>query len=105
MNRKVIIITSALIAVAAGVYAVVIARDVNNILNASRLREEAGDTVSFDEDVAAYDGPIKATASTKVYHLPGTAYYDKVGGDILFSTVEEAEEAGYRPARTGRKNS
>ena len=34
-----------------------------------------------------------------------TAYYDKVVGDILFSTVEEAEESGYRPARTRRKNS
>lgn len=105
MNRKVVIISSAIAAAITAVYAALNFRDVAHVLNASRLCEEAEDTVSFDEDVAAYDGPVKGTASTKVYHLPGTAYYDKVGGDILFSTVEEAEEAGYRPARTRRKNS
>jgi micrococcal nuclease len=38
---------------------------------------------------------------SKVYHLPGGAFYDKVGKEnrVYFDSVEQAEQAGYRRSR------
>ncbi|CAN0506100.1 unnamed protein product, partial [Phaeothamnion confervicola] len=42
---------------------------------------------------------VKATASTKTYHVPGGRYYDRVVGDILFATEAEALAAGYKASK------
>jgi len=35
----------------------------------------------------------------RIYHLPGQANYDRVDGDMLFETEEQARAAGFRPAQ------
>ncbi len=41
---------------------------------------------------------IKATASSKIYHLPDQNGYDKLSGQVCFNSEEEAQAAGYRKA-------
>ena len=41
---------------------------------------------------------IKATTSSRIYHLPGQAGYDKLSGQTCFATEEQAQAAGYRKA-------
>lgn len=40
--------------------------------------------------------PIKGNASSMIYHVPGSRYYDKTNPEECFATVQDAEEAGYR---------
>ena len=45
-------------------------------------------------------GKIKGNANSKIYHLPGGAYYDKTVDNIVwFCTEEEAQKAGYRKSK------
>ena len=41
-------------------------------------------------------GLIKGNASSKIFHLPGGAYYDKTKAEAWFKTEAEAQAAGYR---------
>ncbi len=43
--------------------------------------------------------PIKGNRNSKgelIYHVPGGQYYDRVKGQELFQTEEQAQQAGYR---------
>jgi competence protein ComEC len=42
------------------------------------------------------NGLIKGNASSKIYHLPGGAYYNKTKAEVWFKTESEAQSAGYR---------
>ncbi|WP_411334774.1 protein TolA [Metabacillus indicus] len=45
-------------------------------------------------------GQIKGNMNSKIYHMPGGAYYDKTQDDIQwFCSPEEAEKAGFRASK------
>ncbi|WP_084614006.1 30S ribosomal protein S16 [Nakamurella lactea] len=47
-------------------------------------------------DDAQPDGfPIKGNASSKLYHRPGTPFYDSTVAEVWFATEEAAEKAGF----------
>lgn len=43
--------------------------------------------------------PIKGNASSKIYHMPGGAYYDKTNPEVCFATESAAQAAGYRKSK------
>ena len=43
---------------------------------------------------------IKGNSSSKIYHIPGGAFYERMKSPTCFLTEEEAKKAGYR--RSGR---
>jgi hypothetical protein len=53
--------------------------------------------------------PIKGNINARgerIYHVPGSRYYDETIPEVCFLTVEEAEAAGFRPSqRYGRPTS
>ena len=47
------------------------------------------------------DYPIKGNEPTKIYHVPGSALYDRTGPEVCFRTVADAEAAGFDAPKTG----
>jgi large subunit ribosomal protein L4 len=48
------------------------------------------------EDDAEPEGyPIKGNASSKLYHVPGSAFYNRTIAEVWFKTTEAAEAAGF----------
>ncbi|RZS37152.1 large subunit ribosomal protein L17 [Herbihabitans rhizosphaerae] len=48
------------------------------------------------EDGSQPEGfPIKGNESSKLYHVPDSAFYDRTDAEIWFATAEDAEAAGY----------
>jgi large subunit ribosomal protein L4 len=48
--------------------------------------------------------PIKGNASSKLYHLPETSFYNRTVAEVWFATEEAAESAGFtRPASQLKK--
>jgi large subunit ribosomal protein L4 len=48
------------------------------------------------EDDAEPEGyPIKGNASSKLYHVPGSAFYNRTVAEVWFKTTEAAEAAGF----------
>jgi len=39
--------------------------------------------------------PVKGNADSNLYHLPGTAFYDRTVAEVWFATAEDAEKAGF----------
>jgi hypothetical protein len=39
--------------------------------------------------------PIKGNASSKLYHVPGSAFYNRTIAEVWFKTTEAAEAAGF----------
>ena len=55
--------------------------------------------VPTTEDGSAPQGAtIKGNASSKKYHVPGSRWYDQTAAEVWFTTVAEAEAAGFEPA-------
>jgi large subunit ribosomal protein L4 len=53
--------------------------------------------VAATEDGDAPEGfEIKGNASSKLYHLPGSAFYERTVPEYWFATTEDAEAAGYQ---------
>lgn len=40
--------------------------------------------------------PIKGNASSMIYHVPGSTYYSRTKPEVCFTTVQAAQQAGYR---------
>lgn len=61
----------------------------------SRLEAEAREAKR-----GLWGGPIVGNMTSKVYHLPGGQFYNRVSSAnrVLFATEEEARSAGYRPS-------
>ncbi|ACU35763.1 hypothetical protein [Actinosynnema mirum] len=38
---------------------------------------------------------VRANSRTRVFHTPDSPYFDRMRGDVEFSSIAEAEEAGY----------
>jgi len=48
------------------------------------------------EDDEMPDGyPVKGNESSKLYHLPGTPFYDRTNAEVWFADAEAAEAAGF----------
>ena len=48
------------------------------------------------EDGSQPEGlPIKGNADSMLYHVPGSAYYDRTVAEVWFATEEDAETAGF----------
>jgi hypothetical protein len=47
--------------------------------------------------------PIKGNASSKLYHVPGSAFYNRTIAEVWFKTAEAAEAAGFQlpPSQRG----
>ncbi len=43
--------------------------------------------------------PIKAKLSSKIFHLPGTASYERTNADRCYAEASQAEADGLRPAK------
>lgn len=69
-----------------------------------RIEEPEPDNSNSDGQVQTsevVDMRIKGNRNSKIYHFPGGRSYDKVkeSNAVYFKTPEEAEAAGYRPAK------
>ena len=45
------------------------------------------------------EGKIKGNPSSKIYHVPGGAFYDRLTDAVCFDTEEEAQAAGFRKSQ------
>ena len=53
--------------------------------------------VAATEDGAMPEGyEIKGNASSKLYHVPGSAFYNRTVAELWFATTEDAEAAGFQ---------
>jgi large subunit ribosomal protein L17 len=51
------------------------------------------------EDGSEPEGfPVKASADSNLYHVPGSPLYDRTVAEVWFATAEDAEAAGFAPA-------
>ncbi len=52
--------------------------------------------IEAPEDGSQPDGyPIKGNADSMLYHVPGSAFYDRTVAEVWFATEADAEAAGY----------
>lgn len=64
-----------------------------------------------DSHVALDDGsepegfPIKGNADSMLYHVPGSAFYDRTVAEVWFTTAEAAEAAGFQLPPSQREES
>ncbi|MGI8879482.1 MAG: 50S ribosomal protein L4 [Jatrophihabitans sp.] len=49
----------------------------------------------IDDDAQPEGFPIKGNASSKLYHVPDSAFYDRTIAEVWFKTAEAAEAAGF----------
>ena len=47
--------------------------------------------------------PVKGNESSKLYHLPGTAFYNRTVAEVWFASAEDAEKAGFELPPSQRK--
>jgi hypothetical protein len=63
---------------------------------AAAKAEPAIESVEAPEDGSQPEGfPIKGNADSMLYHVPGSAFYDRTVAEVWFATEEAAEAAGY----------
>jgi large subunit ribosomal protein L4 len=56
------------------------------------------------EDGSEPDGfPVKGNESSKLYHLPGTSFYNRTEAEVWFASAEDAEKAGFQLPPSQRK--
>jgi large subunit ribosomal protein L4 len=48
--------------------------------------------------------PVKGNESSKLYHLPGTSFYNRTEAEVWFASAEAAEEAGFQLPPSQRKS-
>jgi large subunit ribosomal protein L4 len=57
------------------------------------------------DDGAEPDGfPVKGNESSKLYHLPGTSFYNRTEAEVWFASAEAAEKAGFELPPSQRKS-
>lgn len=58
------------------------------------------------EDGSEPEGfPVKGNASSRLYHLPGTPFYDATDAEIWFASADDAEAAGFELPKSQRADS
>ncbi len=55
----------------------------------------AGSHVALDDDSAPDGFDIKGNASSKRFHVPGSAFYDRTVAEVWFASIDDAESAGF----------
>ena len=69
----------------------------NNTGNSNAFQNDPSDD---QESNTSCKGKIKGNANSKIYHVPGGAYYDKTQDNIVwFCSASDAEAAGYRASK------
>jgi large subunit ribosomal protein L22 len=68
------------------------------VVDASAFTGElpAGAHAPLDDGGQPEGYEIKGNADSMLYHLPGTAFYDRTIAEVWFDTTENAEAAGYQ---------
>jgi hypothetical protein len=62
---------------------------------------DAAGWVDGSSTADAPDGfPVKAKASSGIYHVPGGRFYDRTKPDRWYASAEAAEADGYRPSKS-----
>ena len=69
-----------------------------NNLNPSPSQSVAGATTQSDS-TSVCQGKIKGNPSSKIYHVPGGAFYDRLSSAICFDSERDAQAAGYRKSQ------
>ncbi len=76
--------------------------EVQGLVGESRFGAGSHDAL---EDGTQPEGfPIKGNADSKLYHVPGTAFYDRTVAEVWFATAEDAETAGFQLPPSQRKS-
>jgi large subunit ribosomal protein L4 len=55
----------------------------------------AGSVVAPDDGSEPEGYPIKGNANSMLYHVPGSAFYERTDAEVWFDTEESAEAAGF----------
>ena len=56
----------------------------------------AGSHAPIEDDAQPEGFPIKGNASSKLYHVPDSRFYNSTVAEIWFASAEDAEAAGYQ---------
>jgi large subunit ribosomal protein L17 len=66
----------------------------------------AGSHAPLEDAAEAPEGfPIKGNEDSKLYHVPGSAHYDRTVAEVWFATPEAAEAAGFQLPASQREDS
>ncbi len=63
-------------------------------------RSEPGWVSANDDGSTPASHPIKAKASSGIYHVPGGRFYDRTSPDRCYHTAAAAEADGYRRSKS-----
>jgi large subunit ribosomal protein L4 len=63
----------------------------------------AGSHVALADGSEPEGFPVKGNESSKLYHLPGTSFYNRTEAEVWFASAEDAEEAGFQLPPSQRK--
>ena len=55
-----------------------------------------GSHVALEDDSEPEGFPIKGNADSMLYHVPGSAFYDRTIAEVWFASTEAAEAAGFQ---------
>lgn len=69
--------------------------DGNNKDNSQEAKQEKQIKTQNDHK-GKIKGNINKNTGEKIYHVPGSTYYDRTIAEEWFNTIEEAQKAGYR---------
>lgn len=61
-----------------------------------------GSRAATDDDAMPEGFEIKGNASSKLYHVPGSSFYDRTKAEVWFTTEEAAEAAGFQKPASQR---
>ncbi|GAY10200.1 LSU ribosomal protein L4p [Pseudonocardia sp. N23] len=74
------------------------------LLKADSAPHGSGSHAPLDDVSEAPEGfPIKGNEDSKLYHVPGSAFYDRTVAEVWFATEADAEAAGFALPPSQRK--
>jgi large subunit ribosomal protein L4 len=62
-----------------------------------------GSHATLADDAQPEGFPVKGNESSKLYHLPGTSFYNRTVAEVWFASAEDAEKAGFQLPPSQRK--
>src|SRR3954469_7244926 len=64
----------------------------------------AGSHAALEDGSEPEGFPVKGNESSKLYHLPGTSFYNRTEAEVWFASAEDAEKAGFQLPPSQRKS-
>ena len=55
-----------------------------------------GSHLPLEDDTEPAGFPIKGNASSMLYHVPGSAFYERTTAEVWFASTDAAEKAGFQ---------